>query len=100
MTCSHMIVNWLLGSISENVPRLWTLSSKEVNHINNGMIMWNMMRCFMSEVNRVAIEKLCWKSIIFSLLLSVPYDDLSSADSELVTRHCILECTSSLNFEF
>ena len=24
--------------------------------------MWNMMKCFMSEVKIVAIEKVCWKS--------------------------------------
>ena len=24
--------------------------------------MWNMMKFFMSEVKRVAIEKVCWKS--------------------------------------
>ena len=24
--------------------------------------MWNMMKLFMYEVNRVAIEKVCWKS--------------------------------------
>ena len=28
MTWFHMIVNWLIGSVSENVPPLWTLSSK------------------------------------------------------------------------
>ena len=62
MTCSQLIVNWLLGSVSENVPPLWTLSSKEVKHIKNGMRMWNMMKCFVSEVKRVAIEKVCWKA--------------------------------------
>ena len=62
MTCSQLIVNWLLGSVSENVPPLWNLSSKEVKHIKNGMRMWNMMKCFVSEVKKVAIEKLCWKS--------------------------------------
>ena len=25
---------------------------------------WNMMKCFMYEVKRVAIDKLCWKSKI------------------------------------
>ena len=24
--------------------------------------MWNMMKCFIYEVQRVAIDKLCWKS--------------------------------------
>ena len=62
MTCSFLILNWLLVSISENVPHLWTFSSKEVNHIKNGMIMWNMMKCFMYEVKRVDIAKVCWKS--------------------------------------
>ena len=55
MTCYQLIVNWLLDRVSENVPPLWTLSYKEVNHINNGIRMWNMMKCFMYEVNRVAI---------------------------------------------
>ena len=36
MNFSQLIVNWLLGSVSENVPPLWTLSSKEVKHISNG----------------------------------------------------------------
>ena len=57
-----MIVNWLLGSVYENVPPLWNLSSKEVKHINNGTRMWNVMKCFMSEVKRVAIDKVCWKA--------------------------------------
>ena len=61
MPCSRLIVNWLLGSVSENVPPPWTLSSKEVKHIKNGMRMWNIMKCFMSEVKKVAIEKVCWK---------------------------------------
>ena len=61
MTWSQMIVNWLIGSVSENLYPLWTLSSKEVKHINNGMRMWNMMKCFMSKVKRVAIDKVCWK---------------------------------------
>ena len=61
MTCSQLIPNWLLGSVSENVPSHWTLSSKEVKHINNGMIMWNIMKCFMSEVKRLAIDKVYWK---------------------------------------
>ena len=37
MTCSQLIVNWLLDSVSENVPPIWTLIYKEVKHINNGM---------------------------------------------------------------
>ena len=44
MTCSWLIVNWLLGSVSENVPPRWALSSKEVKHINNGTRIWNMMK--------------------------------------------------------
>ena len=59
---SQLIVNWLLGSASENIPHLCTLSSKEVNHVNNGMIMWNMMKLFISEVKIVAIDKVCWKA--------------------------------------
>ena len=55
VTCSQLIVNLLLGSVSENVPPLWTLSSNEANHVNNDMIMWNTMKCFMSEVKRAAI---------------------------------------------
>ena len=62
MTCYQMIVNWLLGSVSENVPTLCTLSSKEVKYIKKVMIMWNMMKCFMYEVKRVAVDKVCWKS--------------------------------------
>ena len=62
MTCSQLTVTCLLGSVSDNVTPLWNLSSKEVKHINNGMIMWNMMKCFMSEVKRVTIEKVCWKA--------------------------------------
>ena len=62
MTCSQLIVNWFLGSVYDNLPYLWTFSSKEVKHIKNGMIMWNMMKCFMYEVKRVDIAKVCWKS--------------------------------------
>ena len=62
MTCSQLIVNWLLGSVSENVPPLCNLSSKEVKHINNSMRMWNMMKCFMPEVKRVSIDKVFWKA--------------------------------------
>ena len=36
MNCSQMIVNWLLSSVSENVPHFWTLISNEVKHINRG----------------------------------------------------------------
>ena len=61
MTYAQLIVNWLLGSVSKNVPPLWTLISKEVKHINNGMILWNMMKCFMSDVKRVDIDKVCCK---------------------------------------
>ena len=25
-------------------------------------MVWNMMKCFMSEVKRVAIDKACWKA--------------------------------------
>ena len=62
MTFSQLIVNWLLGIVSENVPFLWTLSSKGINNVKNGKRMWNMMKCFMSEVKRVAIDKVCWKA--------------------------------------
>ena len=62
MTCSQLIVNFLLGIIFYNVPPLWTLSSKEVNHKQNSMIMWNMMKCFVSEVKIVAFDKVCWKA--------------------------------------
>ena len=61
MNCSQMIVNWLIGSVSENVSPIWILSSKEVTHINNGMIMWNIMKYFIYEVQRVDNEKVCWK---------------------------------------
>ena len=61
MTFSKLIVNWLLGSVYENVTPLCTFISKEVKHINKGMRMWNMMKCIMSEVKRVAIDKVCWK---------------------------------------
>ena len=44
MTLSHLIVNWLLCSVSGNVPHLWTLSYKGVKHINNGTIMWIIMK--------------------------------------------------------
>ena len=37
MNFYQMIVNWLLDSVSENVPPIWTLIYKEVKHINNGM---------------------------------------------------------------
>ena len=56
INCSRMIVNWLLGSVSDNVPHLCTLSFKGLNYIKNGMRIWNMMKCFMSEVNRVDID--------------------------------------------
>ena len=36
MNCYHVIVNWLLSSVSENVPHFWTLISNEVKHINRG----------------------------------------------------------------
>ena len=44
MTFSQMILNWFLGSVSDNLPPLWTLSSKEVKHLNNGIMMWNMIK--------------------------------------------------------
>ena len=44
MTCSQLIVNWLLGIVSDNEPNLLTLSSKQVKHIKNCTIMWNMMK--------------------------------------------------------
>ena len=44
MTCSQLIVNWLLGSVSENVPPFWNFCSKEVKHINNCMRMWNIIK--------------------------------------------------------
>ena len=62
MNLSQLIVNWLLVSVSEDVPLLWTFISKEVKHINNGMKMWSTMKLFVSEVKRVAIDKVCWKS--------------------------------------
>ena len=62
MTCSRMIVNWLLDSVFDNVPHLWTLGSKEVKLINNGMRMWNMIKCFMSKVKRVDIQKVYWRA--------------------------------------
>ena len=57
MTWYQLIENWLLDIIFENVPPLWTLSSKEVRHIKNGTRMWNTVKCFISEVNRVAIGR-------------------------------------------
>ena len=62
ITLSQIIVNWLLGSVSYNISPIWTLSSKKVKHINNGMRMCNLMKCFMSEVKRVTIKKFCLKS--------------------------------------
>ena len=59
--CFQLIENWLLGILFNNVIPLFNLSSKEVNHINNGMRLCNMMECFVSEVNRVSIDKVCWK---------------------------------------
>ena len=50
MTRSKTIVNWLLGSVSENARPVWNLSYKEVRYINNGTRMWNMMKCFMSDL--------------------------------------------------
>ena len=64
MNFYQLIVNWLLGTISEYLPPPCNLISREVKHINNGMRMWNMMECFMSEVKRVSIEKVCCKSKI------------------------------------
>ena len=43
ITCSQLIVNWLLGNVSENVPPLWNLSYKEVKHKNNGMRTWKII---------------------------------------------------------
>ena len=62
MNCYHLIVTWLIGSVSQNLLPLWTFISKEVKHINNGMRMWNMMKFFMSKLKRVYIEKVCQKS--------------------------------------
>ena len=62
MTCCQMIVNWLLSSVSKNVPLFWDFISNKVKHIKKGMRMQNMMKCFMSEVKRVAIQKICWKA--------------------------------------
>ena len=62
MTCSQMILNWLLGIVSENVPPIWNLSFNKVKHIKNGTKMWNTIKCFMSEVKRLAIAKFCWKA--------------------------------------
>ena len=64
MTCSPLIVNCLPGSLYNNVPLLWNFSSKKVTHINNGVRMWNIMKGFMYEVNRLAIDKVCCKSKI------------------------------------
>ena len=64
ISCSQKMVNWLLYNVFDNVPPLSTLSSKEVNRINKGTRMWNMMKCFINEVKRVFIEKVCWKSKI------------------------------------
>ena len=44
MNFSHLIVNWLLGSVSEDVPPFKTLGSKEVKDINIGIRMCNMMK--------------------------------------------------------
>ena len=55
MNFSKVTVNLLLENSSNNVTPLWNFTYKEVNHTNNGMIMWNMMKCIMSEVQRVDI---------------------------------------------
>ena len=62
ITYSPLIVDWLLYSVSVNVTHFWTLSSKEVKHIKNSMRMWNIMKGFMPEDKRLAIEKVCWKA--------------------------------------
>ena len=59
-TCSKLIMNWLLCSIFPCEPPLWTFIYKKINYINNGKIMWNMMKFFMSKVKRVYIEKIYW----------------------------------------
>ena len=41
---SQLILNWLLGSVSEIIPFLCTFSSKDVNNIKIGTRMWNMMK--------------------------------------------------------
>ena len=61
IACYQLIVNWLLGIVFDNVPPLWTLSYKEVKHIKNGMIMWNMMERSMYEIKRVYIYRVCSK---------------------------------------
>ena len=61
MNYSRLTVNCFIDSVSDNLTPSWNLSSKEVKYINNGMIMWNMMKLFMSEVKIVAIDKVCWK---------------------------------------
>ena len=61
MTCSQLIVDWLLGSVSENVFPIWNLSYKELNCIKNGTRMWKIMKRLISEVKRVAIDKVCRK---------------------------------------
>ena len=62
MTLYQLIVNWLLSSVSDNVTPLWTLGSKEVKHIKNGVRVCNMMKCFNYEVKIVAIDKVRWKA--------------------------------------
>ena len=50
-----------VGSVSDNVPPICTLSSKQVKHINNGTRMWSMIKCFVQEVKTVGIQKFCLK---------------------------------------
>ena len=45
-------LNWVstYSKFLQSVPPLWTVSYKEVNNIKSGIRMWNMMKCFMSEL--------------------------------------------------
>ena len=59
MTCPQLIQNWFLSNARDNIPPLYSLDSKMVEHLklNNYR---NSMKCFMKIVEKMARENDCW----------------------------------------
>lgn len=61
MTSYQLLVNWLLGDSSNNIPPMHTLKSKDVKHIRNGKTLLCSMRSVMKVVKLAARKHGIWR---------------------------------------
>lgn len=60
MTAHQLIINWLLGDLTQNIPPYKNISTDFIKHIKYGIRKYNCMKVFMAFVENKARENECW----------------------------------------